>query len=101
MKENRLPRPAPRPARVLRPLLWGVVALLVAGALGLGSLLAAGGAQADAVQVQLLAINDVHGQLEPTVRTSDRRPIGGAAVLAAYLDAHEQEAVPAGATSLR
>ncbi|HEY7060402.1 MAG TPA: bifunctional metallophosphatase/5'-nucleotidase [Chloroflexota bacterium] len=101
MTEARSPRPAPGPARALRPLLGAVAALLIAGALRLGPLPASGDAQDDAVQVQFLAVNDFHGQLETTERTSDHRPIGGAAVLAAYLDAHEQEAVAAGATSLR
>jgi 5'-nucleotidase len=53
------------------------------------------------IEVQLLAINDFHGQLETVERPSDGRPIGGAAVLAAYLDAREQEATAGGATSLR
>jgi 5'-nucleotidase len=61
----------------------------------------AGGVRSDPVDVQLLAINDFHGQLETVPRASDGRPVGGAAVLAAYLDAHEREATAAGATSLR
>ncbi len=60
-----------------------------------------GGRSADPIQVQLLAINDFHGQLETVDRARDGRPVGGAAVMAAYLDAHEREATAAGATSLR
>ncbi len=40
-------------------------------------------------RVQLLAFNDFHGNLEPPVRP-DSRPAGGAAVLAAYLEAEER-----------
>jgi 5'-nucleotidase len=38
------------------------------------------------VEVTVLAINDFHGQLQPA-RPMDGRPVGGAAVLAAYLEA--------------
>ena len=59
------------------------------------------GEAADPIRVQLLAINDFHGQLETVARSGDGRPVGGAAVLAAYLDAREREATAGGATSLR
>ncbi|HLH22656.1 MAG TPA: bifunctional metallophosphatase/5'-nucleotidase [Chloroflexota bacterium] len=95
------PRPAPGPRQPARAARWAVAALLVACALRFGALPAASGAQAGPVQVQLLAINDFHGQLETMPRPSDGRPLGGAAVMAAYLDAREAEATAAGATSLR
>jgi 2',3'-cyclic-nucleotide 2'-phosphodiesterase (5'-nucleotidase family) len=41
--------------------------------------------ESDLVEVQLLAVNDLHGQL-PTGRVLNDRPIGGAAYLAAYID---------------
>ncbi len=41
--------------------------------------------QDDLVEVQLLAVNDLHGQI-PTGRVLNDRPIGGAAYLAAYID---------------
>src|SRR5579883_3349042 len=69
------PRPAPGPRQPARAARWAVAALL--------------------------AINDFHGQLETMPRPSDGRPLGGAAVMAAYLDAREAEATAAGATSLR
>jgi 5'-nucleotidase len=54
-------------------------------------------------RVQLLTFNDFHGNLEPlTVGPTDaRRPIGGAAVLAAYLDQREQQAQGEVARTLR
>ena len=51
------------------------------------------------VRLQLLAINDFHGALQS--RTLGGRPIGGAAVLAAYWDRWEQEARKDGFTTLR
>jgi len=42
------------------------------------------------VHIKLLAINDFHGALQP--RTEHGRPVGGAAVLAAYLQAAAQRA---------
>jgi len=45
----------------------------------------AGGPNAAPVQVRLLGFNDFHGQLAP--RAVGARPAGGAAVLAAYLEA--------------
>jgi 5'-nucleotidase len=79
------------------------MALVVLLALGLAASLAPalGTAEPDEVLVQLLAINDFHGQLETVPRASDRRPIGGAAILAAYLDAREEAARAEGATTLR
>jgi 5'-nucleotidase len=54
---------------------------------------------ADTVRLQLLAVNDFHGALEP--RTLGDRPVGGAAALAAYLDRHEQEAAAEGVPTIR
>jgi len=42
------------------------------------------------IELQILAFNDFHGHLEPPVTTGGR-PAGGAAVLAAYLEAAERE----------
>jgi 5'-nucleotidase len=96
-----LPLPCRRP-RQRAPLYWAalVLALLVPFLLG-GPAPSARGAQDDAVLLQLLAINDFHGQLETIPRASDDRPIGGAAVMAAYLDQREAQAAAEGAISLR
>lgn len=54
----------------------------------------AGGAVADPVHVRLLGVNDLHGQLETRIRagsTDGSRPLGGAAVLASYLDAEREQ----------
>ena len=51
------------------------------------------------VKLQLLAINDFHGALES--RTLNKRPIGGAAVLAAYLNQREASATALGEQTLR
>lgn len=51
---------------------------------------AAQGARTPAIELHVLAFNDFHGNLErPAIAT--RRPAGGAAVLAAYLEAAERE----------
>ncbi|MGR3763093.1 bifunctional metallophosphatase/5'-nucleotidase [Rossellomorea sp. NS-SX7] len=42
------------------------------------------------ISVQLLGVNDFHGQLE-TVRTRDGKQVGGAEYMAAYLKKHRQE----------
>ncbi|UXH44004.1 5'-nucleotidase C-terminal domain-containing protein [Rossellomorea vietnamensis] len=42
------------------------------------------------ISVQLLGVNDFHGQLE-TVRTRNGKQVGGAEYLAAYLKKHRQE----------
>ena len=52
------------------------------------------------VRLQLLAINDFHGALSSTRRV-DGRPVGGAAVLAAWLDRRAQQAARTGAPTLR
>lgn len=57
------------------------------------------GAGSRTVRLQLLAINDFHGALQS--RTLGGRPIGGAAVLAAYWDRWEEEAKKGGFTTLR
>src|SRR5258708_32156727 len=96
------PHPPPTDRRgALAPRAW-VVALLLLLAAALAALPApaARGAQDDGVRVQLLAINDFHGALETVPRPGDGRPIGGAAVMAAYLDAREAAATADGATSL-
>src|SRR5829696_298578 len=96
----RLPSTGRRAALV--PLAWGVaLLLLLAAALVALAAPAARGAQHDGVRVQLLAINDFHGALETVPRPGDERPVGGAAVMAAYLDAREAAARADGATSLR
>lgn len=51
------------------------------------------------VRLQLLAINDFHGALE--ARTLKSRPIGGAAVIAAYMDQREASATAQGERTLR
>jgi 5'-nucleotidase len=51
------------------------------------------------VKLQLLAINDFHGALEG--RTLGGRPIGGAAVLASYLDTREASATALGEQTMR
>lgn len=53
----------------------------------------------ETVRLQILAINDFHGALQS--RTLNGRPIGGAAVLAAYWDRWEQDAQKQGITTLR
>ncbi|HEY8488358.1 MAG TPA: bifunctional metallophosphatase/5'-nucleotidase [Thermaerobacter sp.] len=60
-----------------------------------------GGSRAsdDTVRLQILAVNDFHGALQS--RTLGGRPIGGAAVLAAYWDRWEKEAQKQGITTLR
>ena len=48
----------------------------------------------DPVAVRLLGINDLHGHLEPKTRAAGApgdRPLGGAAVLAAYLESERDE----------
>jgi 5'-nucleotidase len=47
-------------------------------------------AASDPVTVQILAVNDLHGALEP--RELRGRPVGGAAVLTAYLDQWTRQA---------
>lgn len=64
------------------------------------ALVAAAGAVVDQLLlVQILAINDFHGALEG--QTIGGRPMGGAAVLAAYLDQREESARQQGAVTLR
>ena len=66
------------------------LALAAAGTLSCGPRSHAGGtdlaqSRSAPVRVKLLGFNDFHGQLSP--RTLDGRPVGGAAVLASYLEA--------------
>lgn len=77
----------------------GAALAATAGSPPATSTAAAGHASGDTVRLQLLAINDFHGALQP--RTLQGRPIGGAAVLAAYLDHWEREARKEGFTTLR
>jgi 5'-nucleotidase len=51
------------------------------------------------LKLQILAINDLHGALES--RTLNNKPIGGAAVLAGYLDKWENEAAAQGIHTFR
>ena len=53
--------------------------------LGAAIAVAAGAAPAANVHVKIIAINDFHGQVLP--RRAQGRPVGGAAVLAAYVRA--------------
>src|SRR5262249_60384218 len=97
----RLPRGRPD---LLRVALWLAAGcgLVLALAPWLGD--AATNAQDSPTErVQLLTFNDFHGNLESlTVGPADaRRPIGGAAVLAAYLDQREQQAQGEVARTLR
>ena len=71
--------------RVVRSLL--VVAVL---ALSLVPTVAAKWPHQRTIDVQLLAVNDLHGQIT-TGRTVAGRPVGGAAYLAAYVDRERQE----------
>ncbi|HEX6240446.1 MAG TPA: metallophosphoesterase, partial [Polyangiales bacterium] len=63
----------------------GWVGLALAGSVAMAPLPAAADPGTD-VRVRLLGMNDFHGQLEPGRRFQDR-PVGGAAVVAAYLRA--------------
>ncbi|MFO7171447.1 MAG: 5'-nucleotidase C-terminal domain-containing protein [Bacillota bacterium] len=73
---------------------WGSLAalsLLILGAVTPAVAISGGAVGSQAVRpvpVQILAINDFHGQLGPG-RTVDGRPVGSAPVLAAYLKARE------------
>lgn len=72
-------------------LAWRVASWLVVAALpGAAWPAAAAEGPERPLHVQLLAINDFHGALE--TRIVGGRPMGGAAVLAAYLQAREQQA---------
>ena len=100
---SRLQLPRRRPD-LLRVALW--LAASCGLLLALAPLLsdAASNAQESPIErVQLLTFNDFHGNLEPlTMGPADaRRQIGGAAVLAAYLDQREQQAQGEVARTLR
>ena len=105
MSQHAAPRsahPGQGPAKPLGAALGALATLaLLAQALGVLAAPAAGRAQEDAIRLQLLAVNDFHGALETVPRTSDGRPVGGAAVMAAYLDQREAQAAAEGAASLR
>ncbi|MEZ4553403.1 MAG: bifunctional metallophosphatase/5'-nucleotidase [Dehalococcoidia bacterium] len=79
------------------PRLAALVALL-AGALLAVSVLPAEAAKGAPIHLQLLAVNDLRGQLEPL--TLDGRPVGGAAVLGTYLAQAVHDADAEGASSL-
>jgi 5'-nucleotidase len=53
----------------------------------------------DEIKLQILTLNDFHGALEP--RTLQGKPIGGAAVLAGYLNKWEDDAQAQGAATFR
>lgn len=97
-----MPPTAPMPCQTeaVRVTRRRVLAALGGLLAGLALLLIAAAAPPDPsdaqrVPVQLLAINDLHGALEP--RELRGRPIGGAAVLAAYIERHTADAREAGA----
>lgn len=90
-----------RPSVVGQTIRSLVVALLsVALLLSPARVAAAEGTQAEQpLRLQILAINDFHGALEG--RTVSGKPMGGAAVLAAYLDQREQQARQEGAVTIK
>jgi 5'-nucleotidase len=77
-----------------------VLAVLLAAGLGMLSVVPADAAKVHHVPVQLLAVNDFHGMLQPS-EDAGGRPIGGAATLATYLAQAKHDAAEAsGAQSL-
>lgn len=89
--------------RVSRVRSRAVLSLLIVVALALTWVpAAAAGPKAcgDEVRLQLLAINDFHGQLETYVSSSGAKS-GGAALLGGYLDAREAEAKAANGITWR
>jgi len=67
--------------------LWKRIAILLAGWIAFGALPGTPiGAATPLVHVRLLAFNDFHGQISAG-RSVEGRPVGGAAVFAAYLEA--------------
>ena len=93
-----LPRPS-TPRRLHKMMVLSVpvlVAIVLLAIVVVSAIPRSGLAQGSTIVVQLLAYNDFHGNLETLTRSSDRRRIGGAAVLAAYLDDREQQAKRAG-----
>ena len=78
MNEDAILSGTPRPFLVAAPLLTLLVMLPLASFAGVVP-----AASQRNLRVKVLAFNDFHGQLSP--RTFNGRPIGGAAVLAAYL----------------
>lgn len=79
------------------PRLAALVAVLSVALLAV-SALPAEAAKNRPVHLQLLAVNDLRGELDPT--TQDGRPIGGVATLATYLAQAAHDASMTGATSL-
>lgn len=79
------------------PRLTALVALLVFALLSVPAL-PAQAAKSHQVRLQLLAINDLRGALEPAIL--DGRPVGGAAVLGTYLAQAVAEAKAKGTSSL-
>ena len=80
--------------------LAAVLAVLTLAAGTAGALPAqAPGGQSGKVRLQVLAIGDFHGALEGG--TAGGRPVGGAAVLASYLDQRTREAATAHERTLR
>lgn len=79
------------------PRLAALVALLATALLAV-SVLPAEAAKDRPVHLQLLAVNDLRGALDPT--TLDGRPVGGAAVLGTYLAQAAHDAAADGTPSL-
>ena len=73
----------PRRLRLIAPLLIAAVMTFALAPTALAGPKSSG----DQVRLQLLAVNDFHGQLEPYSST-----LGGAAILAGYLDARDAQA---------
>jgi 5'-nucleotidase len=68
-----------------------MLAAIVVGVYFIGSSFASSSTDpGEYISVQLLGVNDFHGQLE-TYRTRDGKQVGGAEYLAAYLKKHRQE----------
>lgn len=80
------------------PRLAALAAVLLIAAIAASPAPTADAARPREVRVQLLAINDFRGALEPAIR--DRRPIGGAATLGTYLAQEAADAKAAGMHSL-
>ncbi len=71
---------------ILRPIAFGLLALTIA--LGPAACVRPAAPDADVRRVTIVGVSDWHGQLEPVtvIAQGPPRPVGGAAVLKAYLD---------------
>jgi 5'-nucleotidase len=98
---------SPRKRRLLPAALALTLAatIVAAGAAPAGAAHRRCGKPAPQAKVQILAVNDFHGALATgrTLKGADNKyhPIGGAAVLAAYLDQRTQDAAQQGASTIR